>query len=544
MKYNQDFSYGNQIIDNLKQFTTEKKFTDVTLKVDDKEYPCHKVILCASSTYFDKMFCSDFKEQNSSVVELFGISQVGFDEIYKYIYSGHYDLNEENAIEVFDVSDMFLFENIREKSLSFIFYNLNEFTCVDYFLFAYKRNILKLMSRAKSVITHMFYDVCFWNDISPLPYDVLLGIIRSKYLDDQNEEDFCRTIYYWIKQNEHVSNSQKDLLLDEIRWGLFEMKDIENIHSYSDVLQEKYTLWKSIVDEHTKGNCNQRIVIEQKYQRNFSIRNFKSKLRVGGWSQNDFDDESILDTITWSFDGYVFATLPTPICHTAAVTVGNHIIVIGGKSAQSDKNIVIESKTFAYDMKFDVWQNLSPLCKPRWQHVAIPFDNNILVVGGRDEKGHITNCVEKFDIVENKWTTMKPFMKLTKLKGCCLNNEVYVCGGFYRTPGSKSSDIFDNRNDSVDSAGWKNHSIYKYNANDDKWIKVCNIPHEHKNFGVSAMGVYNNKIYIGGQNKYNFLVFDPENKSLTTEPSNPNIHVLDSNGIMIPYTNARHVECW
>lgn len=525
---------GDEFRQKLKNFVTEKKFIDIILEIDNKEYFCHKLVLCASSLYFETMFSSDFKESNSSKVKLFGISQSGFDAIYHYLYNGHLPLTAENVKDVYIATDMLLYDKLKEETLSYFFHQLNECTCVDYLLFGYKMNLSELMTRAMSVTISNFLSVCTLNEnIHEIPYEIFLQIITSKNLKFDDEKEFLRILYWYMKINT-LSDLQRHFLLNEIKWGQFEIDEFDNIAQYIDILGDRYEHWKSIVNEHRKGNPNEKMLIEKRYEQKFTSRISKYKYFIGGWTTEVPDGMVISDTI--SFISNVFAEIPTPICHTAAVIFGNHVIVIGGKSAQSDKNLTIESKVYSLDIRSKSWQKLSPLNKPRWQHLAIAFDNYILVVGGRNENGEIVNWVEKFDIKQNKWSQMKPFLKLTHLRGCCFNNEVYVFGGYFRTPGSLTSDIFCQYNtcNMMNKSGWKNHTIYKYSAHDDEWIKVMNIPNEYKLFGISEMCIYDEKIHIGGYKESRCLVFDPIQKKVYESVRNFDMKFLDPSCVFIP----------
>ena len=556
-------SREKQLLSKLKRFTKEKRLTDITLKVQGKEYPCHKVILCAASTYFDRMFCGDFKEANSSVVELFGCSDIGFDEIYKYVYSADFDLTEENAIDVYDATDMFLFDDMKRRTHSFLMMNVNETNCLKYLLFAHERGILELSEKCKLIQIHHFDDVCFWNEhlLLELPYELLLEIITSEYLCCQDEENLLAIIYSWIRHN-NASYAEKNCLFDKIKWGIFEEEDIDEIlQFYSDFLPQRYLMWKSLLKEHSDGNCNERICLEKKHKYQFERRGFKSILRVGG-RQRDYSYGHFLYTIRWRFaDAIGFITLPKPICDTAAVTVGNHLFVIGGKITERverfkiDSNANVASDVLAYDLKFCVWQRLSPLNWGRWEHVAVSFGDYILVVGGRDEKGGMMDCVEKYDIKEDKWIRMKPFKKWTRLVGCCLDDEVYVCGGRLEGPTSKScpachlngyrsSYIVEGGgkdHDCVFISGRDNYSIYKYDTVVDNWNKVYNIPRKYRDFRISSMAVHNGNIYMGSDYKCYHLVFNPVKKSLEKKARTSDIMDLSSDEIIMPYRKGKLV---
>ena len=528
MEIYKDDSYGQNIIENLNYFLIDKKFCDVKLKVDDKEYPCHKILLIASSLYFEKMFSDGFQEKSLPVIELFGISQNGFDQIYSYIYSGEISITKENVKDVYDVSDMYLYDKIKQRLVTFMFGDINSYTCVDYWLFSEQRNITMLMDRCNYIMINSFERVCFLNNnLVAVPFDTFLQLIKQDELDCKNEGQVLEIVCNWI-QNNDISTEQKKSLLNEIKWGILEVDDFENLAKYSDVLADQYTLWKSLITMYTKESCNKKILIEKQHSSHFIYRSFKLKAIVGGY---DIHSGRILSSIRWPFEHKPLIHLPTRLCFTAAVTIGNHIVIIGGKSNHNQDTMYIESFVRAYNIKSKSWHLLQQMRTSRWQHVAVAFNDYILVVGGRDENGQVLDSVDKYDIFLNKWIKMKPFVKkIAKLKGCCLNDEVYICGGYFN---AKINNYVDN-----DFRGWKNKYIYKYNAKDDEWIRVCAFPKDAKKFNAISMCTFNNKIYIAGHNTLKFMVFDPITSNIYREDYHPDIPLLDTNEILLPYGDS------
>ena len=526
MEIYRNYSYGSNIVKNLNYFLGNDKFIDVRLKVGDKEYPCHKILLIASSLYFEKMFSHGFQERTLSVIELFDTSKNGFDNIYNYIYTGEIYLTKENVMDIYDVSDRYLYDSVREKSLSYILADINASNCLDYFNFAHQRGLDELTDRCVYNMIHLFQQACFLNDnLISLPLDTFSRIIMSDDISYQEELKILQITCDWIENNE-ISTEQKDSLLNGIRWGLFELKDFQQVDRYAHVLGDTWEMWKALITKYTRENCNKKMAMELQHSYHFRYRSFKMKAFVGGY---DSMNDRILSCIRWPFANGPLILLPTPICYPAALTVGNHIVTLGGKSEQGVNTMTIDSYVRAYDIRTKLWHSLERMKKCRWQHVAIALNGYILIVGGRDEKGGALDSVEKYDISQNRWLEMKPFVKkMVKLKGCCLNGTAYVCGGYYNNTITNYTDT--NRN------GWRNKNIYKYNEKDDEWVRVCTLPklEKHRRSSVTSMCTINNKIYVTGYDKMKYLVFDPVTKSISHTDIDPEIPLLDSCDVLLP----------
>ena len=499
--------YQSKVFDQMRHVADKDMLVDVILKVDQKRYPCHKRVLSTSSAYFEKMFLSGFKEQYSTDVELVGVSGIGFDVLYDYIYSGDIELTDANFQDVYDVSDMLLFDDIKEKVIRHMYRNLNHTTCVKYWLFSYQRNVTEMMTRCKSIMINMFDKVFSDNDdITDLPYEMIIDIIKTDTLVCQKEMNVLNQVNRWMGDHPKISDMQKNTLLGEIKWGLIHLNDFHENESHSPLESD----WKSIVDIHTKANCNEKILLETKYCDYFQMRGSRKKVIVGTptpiyKAMREFNIEMDDDVNTTSF-----------VFDPAAVQVGNHVVVTGGRQ-ECHHGWRIRPNTDAFDMKNQVWEYFAPMNEPRFQHVAIAFDRYILVLGGRDVNGDLINCVERYDIARNEWKIMKPFIRYTHMLGCCYHNDVYLCGcRFY--------DI---------NKCHKNNCLYKYDKKEDEWIELCTIP--EKDSFVSAICVYKDKIYIRRLfGPSDFLTFDPINLVLNTEIVDDEITVLSTNELFLP----------
>ncbi len=90
------------------EFLNQENFTDFVVKVDDKEYRCHRLILASHSDYFLALLSSGMKEAAHGRVELQGIKSEWFDVVFSYIYTGSLlgSHSDESLSHVFQVANM------------------------------------------------------------------------------------------------------------------------------------------------------------------------------------------------------------------------------------------------------------------------------------------------------------------------------------------------------------------------------------------------------------------------------------------------------
>ncbi|XP_051161496.1 speckle-type POZ protein-like [Leptopilina boulardi] len=146
-------SYSTNIsINNFKPFLMSDYLSDVVFKINNKEFPAHKIMLASVSSVFEKMFSHQMKENITNVVEINDVDPIVFNELLRYIYTGkieninnmafglyelanYYDINKlqliceqylrnglfvENVIYILELADRYNSVDLKNKCIKYI----------------------------------------------------------------------------------------------------------------------------------------------------------------------------------------------------------------------------------------------------------------------------------------------------------------------------------------------------------------------------------------------------------------------------------------
>jgi N-acetylneuraminic acid mutarotase len=132
-------------------------------------------------------------------------------------------------------------------------------------------------------------------------------------------------------------------------------------------------------------------------------------------SVEEFDPE----TNRWRF----VSALPQPVHHTAAVTIGNSIYVIGGyRSVAFDPT----SDVYQYEVLLDRWTQVASLPSPRGALAAAAIDGKIYAVGGAPTFRDLV----VYDPSTDRWTALPPMPTPREhLAAVAFGGRLYVVGG-------------------------------------------------------------------------------------------------------------------
>ncbi|XP_043937078.1 zinc finger and BTB domain-containing protein 44 isoform X2 [Protopterus annectens] len=89
-----------EVLGKLNILRNEGHFCDVTIRVQDKLFRAHKVVLAACSEFFRSKLTSYSEDDGKSVLDLHHVTVTGFMPLLDYAYTATLSINTENIIDV------------------------------------------------------------------------------------------------------------------------------------------------------------------------------------------------------------------------------------------------------------------------------------------------------------------------------------------------------------------------------------------------------------------------------------------------------------
>ena len=114
--YKHDKEYSSSLLDGLNNLRKQNQLFDITIKVGGRDFPAHKAVLAAVSSYFAAMFTSGFRESSQSKIEIDG-NPDAFDMLLEFAYTGRINISKVKT-NIFDVFEMSLYMDFKEFSWS------------------------------------------------------------------------------------------------------------------------------------------------------------------------------------------------------------------------------------------------------------------------------------------------------------------------------------------------------------------------------------------------------------------------------------------
>lgn len=135
-------------------FSKYKEFTDFSFMVRGKEFKIHKVVFAAQSSVFEKMFSEDGEETSQCFNKIKNFSEGTFAAFLDYFYSGKV-YAYVNLVEMFDHAAIFDVPDLKEICEARILDDVDESNAVEVFNLGHRHQSDELKQKSFKIIKKM-----------------------------------------------------------------------------------------------------------------------------------------------------------------------------------------------------------------------------------------------------------------------------------------------------------------------------------------------------------------------------------------------------
>ncbi|XP_051161489.1 speckle-type POZ protein-like [Leptopilina boulardi] len=173
---------------NFKPFLMSDHLSDVTFKIDNKEFPAHKIMLASASPVFEKMFSHQMKENITNTVELNDTDPDAFKEMLNFIYTGNVDNLDNVAFGLYILANKYDISKLKIICEQYLEKCLAVYNVISIFELSDRYNSLHLKQKCIEYIDKNFTKVKEtkeFNDLNKeLSMELLCAIITKAKLTE------------------------------------------------------------------------------------------------------------------------------------------------------------------------------------------------------------------------------------------------------------------------------------------------------------------------------------------------------------------------
>ncbi|KAL3853024.1 hypothetical protein ACJMK2_016615 [Sinanodonta woodiana] len=414
--------HSGYLIQNMDKFREDKGFTDITIDVEGRQFACHKVILAAGSPYFRSMFSSGMEECRKEVIELKHLDSEVFEQVLRFIYTGHVNINQRLVEDVFTQAHILQISTLVDLCVEFFKANMNDNNCLAALTLADIHAHQPLYEFAKELTCQYFHLLAKEEDIYKLSSECIIDLLKDRRLNCPIEEVVLETALKWLETDLHKRKAYRYKLLETIKFPfLSKVTLLDVVANCTHVMNDERgkELFEDAMVYHTLP-ARRPMLSSYQITPRWSFPVIEIAVLLGGRLSDGLSNDVECYT-SESKEPFSLRQLPFKKRNEYAVcVVGNNIFVSGGlRSAEFWK----------YDSSFDMWMKGANLLNARRRHGMAAVDDHIYVLGGFDED-NVLSTVESWQFESNKWEDSGVLAQPVENMGfVSFGKKIYLFGG-------------------------------------------------------------------------------------------------------------------
>ena len=444
---------------------------DVILEVgsgDDRaRLKAHRNVLCAASPFFYNALNTEMKEKKEGVIRLEEASKGLMEDILEYLYTGHAEISERNAVDLLAMADYLIIPSLKVKSCEVITQSMSHTNCLLFHYAAMRYQCTGLQERTRNFIFANFMSVTGTDDFLELSRKQVEEWISRDEIKVKSEEEVFQVLVKWMEEREIGEHEEFFQLLRHVR-----LMHVPHSYVLSNILPHPlvkgsetctafaldstmttslksssrpprnclktcedglFTIWQEksfcYLPSENKWHemCN--LLSETKFPPSSSA--FCSKLYVSG------EEIERYDPFSNSWVSLMYNRGVDKYKRPALVTFQGFLFVVGGKTSENQ----VVDKVQKYNPDTDLWQEVAPMSVARIGVCVVADERSMYAIGGWSRNG-VVDVVEKYDPQRNSWSRVASTRE--KKMYCCgvlVNSKVFLFGGVKSTAPTVTSTL-------------------------------------------------------------------------------------------------------
>ncbi|KAK3577962.1 hypothetical protein CHS0354_020801 [Potamilus streckersoni] len=402
------------------------KLCDVTLKVGDRKFRAHRIILAATIPYFQAMFTHDMVESKQDEISMQGIDPNALESLVNFAYNGRVEIDPSNVQSLLVAASFLQLQSVKDACCDFLKKRLHPYNVLGARRFADQYMCGSVVEAANKYLQKHYQEVAKSEEFLSLTKTEVQEIISHDELNVSSEEQVFESVLSWIKRD--LQNRQEALpeLMVKVRLPLLTPQYLSDRVATEDLIKNSLVC-RDLLDEAKDYHLMP--------ERRGLLQTFKVRPRcctdvpgiiyaVGGLTSTG----DSLSTVE-SFDPFVgrwtiAEAMSTMRSRVGVAVLNGKLYAIGGYDGMERLSTV---EVFEQDSRR--WRKVTSMNCKRSALGAVGLNKKLYVLGGYDGVASLRS-VEVYDPETNVWTILSSMLKHRSAAGVTvLDGEIFACGG-------------------------------------------------------------------------------------------------------------------
>ena len=438
---------------------TSTKYCDVTLIVDEYEYPAHKCIFGLLSPFFNKMFSIEMKERRDNKAVIKGVTKEVFEAILDLIYTGSITLNMENVFGIIEAAHYMDLPYVKECCTAYLGDRVTTENWLSLKAYGERYGYEQLLEKVTQSMSEKFTAVVKTKNFVELDVEELKFLLGLENKNIESEEKVYEAVISWTKMDVVGREKHVEELLGFVKFPNMSLDYLNQVVAKEKLIEVSHVCMKSVLQ--AIGNYKPRLATTAlpttsslKSSNSLSLKNFLAVDYKTVWKQTTVGLQKTLlqhdyrggSAVLWRGCVYVFGGCGTKVTevisasnlqnaqyrgdiptnkfrYMAAAVVNENIpYVTGGFSSEASAEKLICSYG-----SYSIW-NLFGNCNfNRHSHALASLCDAIYAIGGSAKR---QESLLRFNVQTKEINVLSPMkFPCLNLAAVVFKDEIYAIGG-------------------------------------------------------------------------------------------------------------------
>lgn len=122
---------SSYLLKEYESFLNNENLSDITIRVDERNFQCHKIILAAKSQVLRELLTNHMNGNLGNVMEFTDIKAEIFEEVLRYMYTGKVNNLQEYGIDILRAANQYKLEHLKNMCEEFLVAKLTHDNVVE-----------------------------------------------------------------------------------------------------------------------------------------------------------------------------------------------------------------------------------------------------------------------------------------------------------------------------------------------------------------------------------------------------------------------------
>lgn len=144
----------------MKHLYTNEELCDTVLRVNEREFKVHRIILAARSSVFAAMFKHETSEKQTGIVKITDCDSDSFQEFLEFLYSGQLEnVSFRSALQLYKTADKYNVQELKRFCVEHMEHNLKVENICDVFALAEEYDESELYEAAQDFFNRNIVEI-------------------------------------------------------------------------------------------------------------------------------------------------------------------------------------------------------------------------------------------------------------------------------------------------------------------------------------------------------------------------------------------------